>query len=658
MKITRVANTKKLLWSVLLALGALTFFAQSAPAVDAPMRVAFLTVVDVAGAPDWRASALADSTSERLKVIPGWVIIDRAQIIVAENDAAKSKASGEALRASVAAALKADIVIQAELKESAGSLTATLYALQKQGAKGPQEVTPTGDAILGLPAALAKGSATLLGVEIPALTQGFISSPESTSVKAFELYAQGANLANVNPVSAEKVLRNALKEDPDYARAAAVLSKLLCFKSEGAEDGDAILSEALSLASQATKLQGASPDAHVALGRVLDFSRKPTKAVEEYSEALKLSPFEVTALNNRGSIFLDSLRQYRLARQDFESALTADQGYIKARINLGRALIYLGEGEAAVSTLQPMIETPPEIPFLQQVSTKLYIEALALAGRTGPATTTLEEYVAKTEDAEAPKLRALVQIYAEKYPDAIKLLEEFLTASPENAEAKQLLAWAHYKNNNAKKAIELLGALTTEKPTMIGAWRDLGIIEAVNQNSAGAKSAFASGIQFAPEDPELAYNAGVLALSSEDLINAEKFFAKATELDPLFAQAWYNLGTTRSRARKNNEAKEAFEKAAALSPEDSSIKMGLALSLRSIDPAAAKKTMQEAANLAKDPTLTFQAKLNLGLLCAEQKDVACAKEALTAASQNAPAGSEDLAAHAKEVLGAIQGSKP
>lgn len=644
-------------WVALLGLAGLFTTTKSAPAVDAPQRVAVLTAKDDGRAPAWRATAISDSVSERLRVVQGWVLIDRAQVTAAEESAQASGATGEALRANIASALKADIVIDIAITDPK-TLSATLTTVQKQGTQGPKEITASGEEpVLGLPAALAQGAVELTGAQVPATAQGAILAPEAASLKAFELFAKGAPLVIDNPEDAEKLLRSAIKEDKNYARALAALSKAICFQTPPDAPPES-LNEALSFAEQAVSLAGASPEAHLALGRVHDFAGRPNKAVSEYSEVLKLSPYEVTALNNRGKIRLDVSRQFRAARQDFETALTANPEYTLARINLARAQIALGEGQAASDTLTPLIEAPPAREDLKNSVIKLYIEALSLAGRSGPALDKLNEFEKQSQDPEVPYYKGLVQSASENYPDAIKSFEQAVTANP-TLESKDALAWAKYKNGAPQDAIAALKSLTSEAPKFIPASRDLGILQAVQGDLASAKKSFSSGLEFAPDDPELSYNAAVAALALGDLANAEKLFTKATEIDPLFAQAWYNLGVTRAQARQEKAAKEAFEKAVLLSPEDVNAKIGLALSLRaSGDKDGAKKALQEAATSAKEPTTLFQAKLNLGLLCAEQNDLGCAKEALRAVSQGAPPGFEESAAHAKKVLEALQGSAP
>jgi adenylate cyclase len=129
---------------------------------------------------------------------------------------------------------------------------------------------------------------------------------------------------------ARRLLEQALAIDPDYARAAAVLSQTHVYAYLEPFDGDYLsptaLDRALELAETATRLDASLPQARAQLGEVLIWKSQHDAAIAEFEGAFALNPN-----------FID----YRYAR----------------------ALIYAGEPARAIKVLEANIRLDPFQPL-------------------------------------------------------------------------------------------------------------------------------------------------------------------------------------------------------------------------------------------------------------------------------------------------------
>ncbi|HVU53232.1 MAG TPA: tetratricopeptide repeat protein [Polyangia bacterium] len=93
---------------------------------------------------------------------------------------------------------------------------------------------------------------------------------------------------------------------------------------------------------EAVKLDGASPEAHAALGILYDVTFRPALAEPQHRAAVKLAPDAAGYLNNLGfSLFLRG--KYREAIEQYEKAASLDPTSRRVRTNLGFACAAQGD---------------------------------------------------------------------------------------------------------------------------------------------------------------------------------------------------------------------------------------------------------------------------------------------------------------------------
>ncbi|CAL8337731.1 unnamed protein product [Lota lota] len=97
------------------------------------------------------------------------------------------------------------------------------------------------------------------------------------------------------------------------------------------------------------------------------------KAVEKYSQSLKLNPTEITTLTNRALCYL-SVKQYREAVRDCDEALVMDSSNIKALYRRAQAHRELKDSKACMEDLNRLLRVEPKntaaLKLLQEVQKK------------------------------------------------------------------------------------------------------------------------------------------------------------------------------------------------------------------------------------------------------------------------------------------------
>ncbi len=203
--------------------------------------------------------------------------------------------------------------------------------------------------------------------------------------EAYEYYLRGAETfflvhyqsrrSKALLYEARRLLEQSLTIDPDYARAAEMLSRTHLYAYYELFDGDYLsppaLDRALELAQTAVRLDPRLPQAHAQLGYVLLYKRRHDAAIAEFERAFALNPN-----------FID----YRYAA----------------------ALIFVGEPARAIEVLELNIRLDPFRPWPFQFMGG----ACYMLKRYGEAVRWLRESVSRLPNSQLPHLM-LASAYAQ-----------------------------------------------------------------------------------------------------------------------------------------------------------------------------------------------------------------------------------------------------
>jgi TolB-like protein/cytochrome c-type biogenesis protein CcmH/NrfG len=155
-------------------------------------------------------------------------------------------------------------------------------------------------------------------------------SPNTQNMEAYNLYLRGHAIYNreITPTSyktAIQYFRSALRADPNYARAWAILSDALAEQGEnGFVPMDAVREEARRAAQRALELNPSLADAHVAMGRYLIVDELDVADGEPHiRRALEVEPTNQWALGWAGT--LASMRgQFQNATALLQKSIVSD----------------------------------------------------------------------------------------------------------------------------------------------------------------------------------------------------------------------------------------------------------------------------------------------------------------------------------------------
>ena len=117
-----------------------------------------------------------------------------------------------------------------------------------------------------------------------------------------------------NPLEGEKLLRDALANDPKNVNALIELGNMMM--------DSARFNEAVDSYGKDLELDPNNVDVRVDLGTCLRKSGKPDLAIKEYKEALEINPNYVNAHMNLGVVLSEDKKDYKAAVGEFEKVLS------------------------------------------------------------------------------------------------------------------------------------------------------------------------------------------------------------------------------------------------------------------------------------------------------------------------------------------------
>jgi len=141
---------------------------------------------------------------------------------------------------------------------------------------------------------------------------------------------------------AEKEYREAIRINPDFAKARSNLGNLLADLG-GYEEAEEKYREAIRIDPKLSK-------AHNNLGILLYNLKRYEEAEEEYREAIRINPDDAAAHNNLG-VLLRDLERYEESEREYREAIRINPDYAEAHANLGILLSKIGKKEEAKDEL-------------------------------------------------------------------------------------------------------------------------------------------------------------------------------------------------------------------------------------------------------------------------------------------------------------------
>ncbi|HEU4384615.1 MAG TPA: tetratricopeptide repeat protein [Anaeromyxobacteraceae bacterium] len=483
----------------------------------------------------------------------------------------------------------------------------------------------------------------------------------------------------------------ALRLDPDDARAEAVYAQAAGFLTTRGVSPEATLARARQLAALAVKEDPASPDAlKAAVAVALPGPADALKAaVAPLQAAAQKGPFDEDAAvllalaalvrgDPAGAMgWLDKAEAARpgaarlahlrgltalrqggdaAARDHFARALEKDPGHLSSALELGGIAERAGDLEKAEALARSLLA--PEAKGLaspaERARAHLVLAAVARS-RPGQPEARLEAAVreleaAVQEDASCIPARLELARFLLRRGAADKAAALLAAAGPAgqaDPQAVALQARALVLSGRALDAQNLVDAGLARSPGSAPLLYVKGFIREQLGKAAEAERLYRDAAAKAPDDWEPQLGLGRLALKAKDLDKAVAALKVAAEKGPRQGEVQVGLGDL-ELARKNGPAAEArYRQALALDPGSAQARYGLArVALARGDEAAAAAELDRA--LALDPQLA-PALLSLATLQWGRGDLAGARKSLESTASLDPRN-----AVARARLGAVE----
>jgi tetratricopeptide (TPR) repeat protein len=278
---------------------------------------------------------------------------------------------------------------------------------------------------------------------------------------------------------------------------------------------------------------------------------------------------QVTSFDQAMQLFRQ--RRWAEAAEAFETYEKKDPATTKALLYRGKALVNLGQFEAAAASLEGYLQTHPQsddaayllayIRFRQnqpKESLRLFTDAASL----------------KSPTADDLKVVALDYVLLGDYDAAARYLEQSVAMDPANTEARYHLGRVRYQQNRFDQAIAAFQEVVRRDPGNERAQYNLGLsLEAKNQVE-GALGAYHEAIKLDEDatvhDEQPYLDLGSLLAKSGWTEEAIPFLVRASAIAPDSGKIRYQLAKAYFDVNRFEEARREAEKAVGVDPGESS----------------------------------------------------------------------------------------
>jgi tetratricopeptide (TPR) repeat protein len=459
------------------------------------------------------------------------------------------------------------------------------------------------------------------------------AAPVKSASPLSTLATAKAQLDHGDLESGEKTLWTILSSDPTNQEALTMLGVI-----RGRERRYA---EAEALFRRVLQLNPKSIVASRNLAGALLAQDKPDDAIQQYNQAIQLSPqdsdlkIEVAKLdlargNFAGALStLDTIKSAQFPpaavplkaasllgvgrRSDAQALIPRVQGSSGAALDLARVFIEADDSAAALKTLSLVNPVP------KGIAARVYYlkgRALRQKGETVAATASFRQALA-ADPKSVETLVAMGEAFAaeNKHADSLTMLEKARALSPDSREVlrhliveameagqndrgleaaqdlqrksfelddRYLVASVMIQQKQYLPATHILEDYVTQRPQDAKAYLGLGMSYLSLLRYADARQALEHSLQLNPSLAEGHYQLGLLAGQQGSRQEAIEHWQRAVELQPHHAQALFFLGTAYLESGNLAEAESAFQRSLAADPSNMKTEYDLALVLNKL----------------------------------------------------------------------------
>jgi serine/threonine protein kinase/Tfp pilus assembly protein PilF len=344
---------------------------------------------------------------------------------------------------------------------------------------------------------LTNGIAAALQIPLRSEEKQALGAHATNSSEAYQYYVQGRGYLQdprktENLTSAEIVLKQALKIDPNYGQAEAALGQTYWLRYEMAGKQKQWIPQAQQACNKAVELGNAGAEGHMCLGLIEDGTGQYEKAAEQFQQAVQLDPTNDRAyINLAGAYqhlnqpdraeetykraislrpqywraysflgaFYASQAEYDKATAMFRRSTELDPDSYAAFYNLGGALIYAGKNDEAAQAFSRSIAIrPTRTAYNNLAVAQFHLHQFKQSVQSYKVALSLEDtdYQTWGDLGASQYYGGDIAAAADSYHKALSIAEQQLKVNPHDAEILGDLASYHAMLGNREQSLKYL----------------------------------------------------------------------------------------------------------------------------------------------------------------------------------------------------------
>jgi len=301
--------------------------------------------------------------------------------------------------------------------------------------------------------------------------------------------------------------------------------------------------------------------------------KDPERAIEEFSEAIDLSPKDAELLSSRGDAHLDQalgitgdgrrmLTQLLRAMQDLDEAITLDPHLTNAHHSRAIVNTLLRKDKEAEEDLQKAVEPGMDADPLRNL-----IEML----KSQRSDTETPDVLANATDQDLERIillsdpEAAISYFLSDPEAAISYFERAIGLRPEDPRAWYSRGYALSRSERFEEALADLNEAIRLKPSPEAWARKAVILNSLGQDD-GALEASEAALGLDPDSAEAWYTKGHVLRGLRRFSEAVESLGRAIESRPDNSAAWCDRAVVLDEMGRSREALADVEEALRLSP--------------------------------------------------------------------------------------------
>ncbi len=364
---------------------------------------------------------------------------------------------------------------------------------------------------------LTNGVATALQLPLRSEEKQALDAHSTNSSEAYQYYVQGRGYLQDprktgNLTSAEIVLKQALKIDPNYGQAEAALGQTYWLRYDMAGKQKQWIAQAERACEKGTELGNAGAEGHMCLGLIEDGTGQYEKAAEQFQQAVQLDPTNDAAYRGLAGAY-QRLNQPDKAEETYKRAISLRPQYWRAYHALSVFYWSRAEYEKAVAMSTKATELDPD----SYLAFNGLGAALLFDGKDEDAVTAFEKSIAIRPNLNAYNNLAIAQFHLHRFKDSVRNYKEALKVDDTDYQKWGNLGDSYYYSGDTADAAEAYRRaipmaeqqlkVNPRDPNILG---DLASYHSMLGHREQALSYLDRSLQLGQGDKELLLNAAVV----------------------------------------------------------------------------------------------------------------------------------------------------